>query len=204
MKPLINLLPRHRREVLRCRRLLRIWIGVVVAHCLLLAGACVTARMAWAIPGGADERDLQNARQSARQLDIAVAVARKELASLQTKQRMVATFIDQPDWAAFLQLIGRPLGPNLVLREVKLQQTTTPTGVSPTATPKTSTTGRTYKLELRGLAKSQPDLSSYVKALEETTLFDEVNLLRTGREPFLTGTATSFELQCLIMDQGGN
>jgi len=203
MTMLINLLPRRRREILRCRKFLRVWIVAVAAHCALLAAVCAAARMVWALPDGADDRDLQSARQSARQLDIALAVAHKDLSSLQTRQRIVSTFIDQPDWAVFLQLIGKPLGPNLVLREMKLQQTKTATRVSPTSTPGPSP-GRTYKLELRGLAKSQADLSGYVKALEETALFDEVNLLRTGREPFLTGTATSFELECVIMDKGSN
>jgi len=200
MTPLINLLPSRRRAILRSRKCLRIWILAVVAHCMLLAAACIAARILLAVPGGADERDLQNARQSVRQLDTALIVARKDLASLQTRQRIVTTFIDQPDWAVFLRLIGKPLGSNLVLREVKLGQTTQTRG-STTASPQSS--GHNYKLELRGLAKSQADLSAYVKALEGTALFDEVNLLRSGREPFLTATATSFELECWIKDEGG-
>jgi len=201
MIPLINLLPARRREILRTRRLLRIWTVVVPAYCVLLAAVCIAARVVLAVPGSADDRELQSARQSARQAEVSLAVARKDLASLQTKQRMVSTFIDQPDWAAFLRLIGKPLGTNLVLREVKLQQTSTNQRGSAAVSARPA--GATFRLELRGLAKSQMDLSSYVKALEETGLFDEVNLLRTGREPFLTGTATSFELNCLVIEPGG-
>src|ERR1051325_10035586 len=159
MTSLINLLPARRREILRTRKLLRIWTVALPVYCLLLAAVCIAARMLMAEPGGADDRDLQNARQTARQVEVSLAVAKKDLASLQTKQRMVSTFIDQPDWAAFLRLIGKPLGPNLVLREVKLQQTTATTAGLSTPTPRTSPASRTYKLELRGLAKSQPELS---------------------------------------------
>jgi len=201
MTPLINLLPIRRRQILRARKCLRFWIVAVVAHCVLLGGACLAARIYFGAPGGTDERDLQIARQSARQLEIALAVARKDLTSLETRRRMVSTFIDQPDWASLLQLIGEPLGDNLVLREMKLQQTTAQTQVAKSASPASS--GHTYRLELRGLAKSQADLSSYVKALETSALFDEVQILRTGREPFLSGTATSFELECRIKGQGG-
>jgi hypothetical protein len=201
MTSLINLLPARRREILRTRRLLRIWTIAVPAYCVLLVAVCIAARMVWAAPDSADDRELQSARQSARQTEVSLAVARKDLAALQTRQRMVSMFIDQPDWAAFLRLIGKPLGTNLVLREVKLQQTTANQRGSTAASPRAS--GATFRLELRGLARSQMDLSSYVKALEETGLFDEVNLLRTGREPFLTGTATSFELNCLVIEPGG-
>lgn len=201
MTSLINLLPAHRREILRTRRLLRIWTVAVPAYCVLLLAVCVAARIVFSGPDSADDRELQNARQSARQAEVSLAVAKKDLAALQTKQRMVSTFIDQPDWAAFLRLIGKPLGTNLVLREVKLQQTTANQRGPTAASPRPG--GGTYRLELRGLARSQIDLSSYVKALEETGLFDEVNLLRTGREPFLTGTATSFELNCLVFEPGG-
>jgi len=201
MTSLINLLPARRREILRTRRLLRIWTVAVPAYCVLLIAVCVAARIVLAVPDSADDRDLQTARQSARQTEISLAVAKKDLVSLQTRQRMVSTFIDQPDWAAFLRLIGKPLGGNLVLREVKLQQTST-NQRGPAAAPNRPA-GANFRLELRGLARSQIDLSSYVKALEETGLFDEVNLLRTGREPFLTGTATSFELNCLVIEPGG-
>jgi len=201
MTSLINLLPARRRQILRTRALLRIWTVVLPAYCVLLLAVCVAARMVLTAPGSADDRELQSARQSARQTEVSLAVAKKDLASLQTKQRMVSTFIDQPDWAAFLRLIGKPLGDNLVLREVKLQQTSAnqrgPTAASPRS-------AGAFRLELRGLARSQIDLSSYVKGLEETGLFDEVNLLRTGREPFLTGTATSFERNCLVLEPGGN
>jgi hypothetical protein len=171
------------------------------AYCLLLTAACVAARIAWGNVGGPVERDIQNARQYVRQMDTALSVAKKDLASLQTRQRMVATLIDQPDWAAFLQLVGKPLGPNLVLREAKLQDLSVDMANAPR--PPNRLSGHVYKLELRGLAKSQTDLSNYVKRLEETTLFDEVRLLRSGREPFLTGTATNFEVECRINEQGG-
>jgi hypothetical protein len=201
MTSLINLLPARRREIIRTRALLRIWTIALPAYCVLLLAICVAARMVLAVPGSADDRELQSARQSARQTEVSLAVAKKDLASLQTRQRMVSTFIDQPDWAAFLRLIGKPLGDSLVLREVKLQQMTA-NQRGPTASPRSA--GASFRLELRGLARSQIDLSSYVKGLEDTGLFDEVNLLRTGREPFLTGTATSFELNCLVLEPGGN
>ncbi len=200
---LINLLPAHRKQALRCRGRLRIWLGAFLAYSLLLATACVAARLAWGAGADTDERQLHSSSDRIRQTDTSLAVVRKELASLHERQRVVTTLTAQPEWADFLRLIGDRLGPNLVLRDLRLQELPgAPAGPSASLAPKHAP-AQIYKLEMRGLGKAQTDVSKYVAALEATALFDEVRLLRTNREPFLAGSATSFELECRFHDQGG-
>lgn len=200
----INLLPAARKQALLCRMHLRIWLGVLLGFAMMLPVVCVTARVAWSTAGSADDRQLQAARDLVRQSEASLAAMRKEMAPLSTRHRMVSLLVNQPSWADFLRLIGDALGQDLVLRDIRIQQVVAPSTGSQASAPAKRPAGCTYKVELRGLAKSQTSISQRVKELENLKLFDEVRILRTGREPFLSGTATSFELECSLTDSGGN
>jgi hypothetical protein len=46
-------------------------------------------------------------------------------------------------------------------------------------------------------------VAQFVLRLQQTGLFDDVRLLRTGREPLLDTTAFAFELTCMIRGDNG-
>ncbi len=54
------------------------------------------------------------------------------------------------------------------------------------------------KLEMSGLAQTQPGVGIVVQRLQNTGLFDEVRLTKTSREGFLAADALAFQLTCDI------
>ncbi len=56
----------------------------------------------------------------------------------------------------------------------------------------------TIQLQLGGLGLAQQAVSEFVLRLEETSLFRQVKLLDTKREPFLDSDAIAFHIECLI------
>jgi hypothetical protein len=80
------------------------------------------------------------------------------------------------------------VGDDAVLRDIQLK----PDSAQP----------RRFTVELRGLATTQPAVSQFVLRLQQIGLFDDVKLLRTGREPVFNTSAVSFEITCVIGEGG--
>jgi hypothetical protein len=53
-------------------------------------------------------------------------------------------------------------------------------------------------VELTGLVKEQPAIGRLVKSIHDAQLFDEVRLLKSSREGFMTSNAFSFQIECEI------
>jgi Tfp pilus assembly protein PilN len=182
----VNLIPQPRMLRKRLARRARNW-GLALAVYVVLLGAVVavalSSREPLVIP------DDSGVRTRITHLTADFAQVDQELADARFKHAAALELTGHPDWSALLAVLGDTLGDDVVARDVKLTQQ-----------PTTSTSPRQYTLDLRGLAKSQAAVTGFVTRLEETHLFDQVRLLRTGREPFLTGSAVTFDLQCPLTD----
>jgi Tfp pilus assembly protein PilN len=189
----INLIPAHRIAARQRRARLRAWGSAVVAYGIALAIACTAVTVLQADPeAGQTLQQVELTRAANRKASGTLVEAAKRLALAQTSQKMVRVLSDQPDWSLLFAGLGNRLGDDAVLRDIRLRSIST----GPAGPPR-------YKLELRGLGKTQTAVSQFVAALEKSELFDEVRLLRTGREPFLTDNAVSFDLDCTLGDGGG-
>ena len=74
-----------------------------------------------------------------------------------------------------------------------------PAGVGAAApNPAASRSGPDVLLEVVGIGRSQLAVSQHVLRLEQTGLFSKVNLIDTGREPFLNTNAIGFRIQCVF------
>jgi hypothetical protein len=197
----VNLIP-AKHLVARGRRLrARAWGVGLCVYAAALAAACVGAKIVWAGDGGRTASDLETARSATNKANTALAQASKRLADAQRTQKLIKFVRDQPDWSILLALIGKRLGDETVLREVRLEPVkSTPTGSSgsSSAAASASTSTERFTLHLRGFGKTQSSVSAFVSAMEKVELFDHVKLLRTTREPFLNGMAVTFEIECSL------
>lgn len=188
----VNLIPQSLRQARRHRRLVVGWTigGGVYAVALLLG--CVVARSLYVADCHALDQQtgdmvhrIATADQNSRSL-------KSQLTELQTQSQTAHAIADQTDWSLLLNVLANTMDENLVLRELRIfpAMNSKTTVVDPLTGPKE------YSLTIRGLGQSSTDVSRFVSHLEETKFFDEVKLSHTGREPFMTGMAESFDLEC--------
>ena len=184
----INLIPAERRAAKQRRRRMQRWLGAIVVYLGIVLAACAGARVMWGGANTAAADELTRIDHHIEELNSNLAQSRKLLVETALAQQTAETISDQPDWSILLDILGATVGNEVVLREVHL-------------TPD-SANRKQLLLQLRGLATSQPGVSSFVLRLQEVGLFDGVKLLRTGREPVLNTTAVTFEISCTIGESG--
>ena len=108
---------------------------------------------------------------------------------------------EHPNWSLMLALLANALGQDLVLRECDLNlqtpsKTTPNTALTANTTPNQDAPQRAFRLTLRGFGRSQAAISQFTLRLEQTEIFDQVKLVDTSLEPFLSGKAIAFHVEC--------
>ena len=182
--PTVNLIPAPRLARKKLRTRIRRWAVGLVAYVLVLFLG-IAVRAGSRAPVLPPDSSAQSARIT--QLTSELAAKNKELTDARTRYAATLMLTGRPDWSVLLPLLGQGMGEDVVLKELKLSQ-------------QKGQSVRQYGLEMRGVARSAASASNFVSALEETRLFDEVRLLRTGREPFMNESMVSFEVQCKLSD----
>ena len=198
----VNLVPSARREAQVRSARIRFWFMACAVYGLGWLGVLV-------LVGATPLNDDRGLRDELRQVSSLVVESESELAALrgelaQSRAELTTslTIGKQPDWSALLALLSTTLGDRIVLRNCKL----TTLHKSPSA--RGSVTGvawesTTIQLQLGGLGLAQQAVSEFVLRLEETSLFRQVKLLDTRREPFLDGDAIAFHVECLLETEEG-
>lgn len=199
----VNLIPSDRLRLRQRRRRLRRWAAATAAWAMLVFSACVAAYLAGDGGYAAFADELTGTQRQLDQLNMKLTELKQRLDLAQTALQTVRDLSDQPDWSILLALLGESMGQRVVLREIQLQGEVPASPVSSGRSSANDTRSDQFRLHLRGLAISQTDASGFVLRLQDTGLFDEVRLMRTGREPVLSITAVSFEISCLMRHRSG-
>jgi len=182
--PTINLIPTPRLLRKRVRARVRRWAVGLAIYVVALGMGCAVAISGKPPVVAVDDSGVHT---RITQLTADLDAANKELADARFRHAATLTLTAQADWSGLLAVLGAKLGDEVVLREVRLAQAR-------------SQTVRQYTLEIRGLARTQGSVSTFVAALEEMKLFEQVRLLRTGREPFLADSVVTFDVECALSD----
>lgn len=184
----VNLIPAERRSAIQRRGRLRRWGAAMIAYAGLVLAVCVGVRITWAPGDVASAEDLTQQQERNTQLNSMIAQSRKQTMEAQTAIKTAQSVSDQPDWSIVLNLLGKTVGDDVVLRQIQLKPEATNT--------------KNYTLLIRGLATTQAGASKFILRLQDLGLFDQVKLVRTGRESVLETAAVSFELSCFISEEG--
>jgi hypothetical protein len=184
----VNLIPAERRSALQRRGRLRRWGAAMIAYGGLVMAACVGARITWAPGDGASAEDLTQLQARNTQLNGMIAQSRKQTLEAHTEIKTAQSITDQPDWNIVLTLLGQTVGEEIVLKQIQLRPE--------------QGAAKSYSLVVRGVAMTQTGASKFIARLEGLQLFDQVKLVRTGRETVLDTPAVSFELACFISEDG--
>ncbi len=193
----VNLIPMARRDAKRRRGRIRLWVGVSTLFGSLWVTAFIVAQVFLA----SDDRKLRDEYdRTSGEMDEAravVAALREEITVVQSRLDAQQAVGRQPDWSALLALLSADIGDRAVLRSVRLRAPHEATsGLAP------QDSNAIVRLELTGFAQTQRAVSEFVLRLEEAPLFEKVTLIDTRREPFRSGSAVGFRIECEL-DAGG-
>lgn len=209
----VNLIPVSRRLVRQRQQRIRWWVMLCALWCLMLSAVVTLAGWWW----HEDPEPLVLQRQKIRQQieDFLRTTQQLNQRTSRLVQRLEAAqqASQQIDWSVLLALIAHELGPEAALRQLRISQVPAeaaspapvmgrPASVSQTASSSAGRSGTAarssplYRLEIGGLAQSQTVASQFVLRLQQTGLFEQVQLLRTAREPFGEGYAVAFQVLC--------
>jgi Tfp pilus assembly protein PilN len=188
----VNLIPQSLRQARRHRRLVVGWTIGGGVYALALVLGCVVARSLYVADCHALDQQMGDMVHRIATADQNSRSLKAQLVELQAQSQTAHAISDQPDWSMLLNVLANTMDDNLVLRDVKIFPATN----SKTVVADALNGPGEYSLTIRGLGQSSADVSRFVSHLEESKFFDEVKLSRTGREPFLTGMAVSFDLEC--------
>lgn len=212
MMPAINLIPTRRRHAKRVQARLHAWLVIVIGCGVALTIGCLALRAR--VPA-TTMTDQERARVESQIVDINFSLANLFKAAARTEQSRAAveSLLEQPDWSLLLQIIASRANDRAVLRAIRL----TPMKDSPPLNniavanqprPKAAlgtplNLPNRFSVEIHGLCKVPGDISLFVSDLEKLGLFQKVKLVRTGREPFLDGVVSSFDLECALGETEG-
>ena len=194
----LNLIPEHRKLAAARRRRWRGWFAAWIAGAALIGAGCGVAQVMW----GRNNAQLESeVRELARHIDTAAAqrdALETRLARLKDELAAANSVADQPDWSRLLAFLSTQAGDAVVLNGLRLEPAVETSKAAVRNTSHTIDQPNRYRLELRGFAQSAADVSQLALRLQAAGLFEDVKALRATREPFLTGQAVNFHIQCTL------
>lgn len=204
----VNLVPKHRRAARRRRRHLHRWSVATALYAIAILGVWAGAHLVWSGADRALAADLRDAAVRVKEVNQELAELRPQLAEAQTTLAASRSIGSKPDWSLLLDLLANLLGEELVLTKCELAPGAAgfananpppalPVGGSAVLAPP-SGSQRGYRLTLQGFGQSQAAVSTFVLRLEQTGLFDRVQLIDTRTEPYMNGHAAGFRVECFI------
>jgi Tfp pilus assembly protein PilN len=188
-----NFIPRHRFHARRRRRRLSLWIAGATVYAVLLLGAYASCYALWAGGGDALAAEQEAAKARIQQTNHLIAATQTELATQERTLKANREVQDHPDWSLLLMLLARSMNDDVVLDRCELKPED-----SPDERPSQKGSAGGFRLDMSGHAKTVAAVSRFALELERTELFDHVRLLKTKRQPFLAGSATAFQIECVI------
>jgi len=212
----VNLVPAPRRIERRRRGRVRLWFTLVSVYGVILLGlfAVFQTLTGTAVQSVDDQLALVNAEITLTG-DQVKAIAPQLLEMELTLEASLAVG-HQPDWSVLLALLASRLNDRVVLSHCGLTpvkgEVVKAAAVRPGQRPRkpvvkglaqeTPAAVVGFKLDLRGMAKTQASLSAFVLRLERTQLFGQVVLGDALRVQFVKDDAVQFRIECTL--KGGD
>jgi len=192
-----NLIPEHRRQARRRLSRTRVWAIACAAYAAAILGAYAFCHATWTGPDSALASDLAETAAKMEERNRQVRMLRGQVGRARLTLESKRAVGDQPDWAVVLVLLARNLDDELVLKRCKLEPDTGRKPAGKAGSPP-ATEPKRFTLDISGFGRSQKAISQFVLRLERTNLFERVTLVKTNREPFVTGNAMAFQIRCLL------
>ncbi len=207
----VNLLPDSCHNVRRRTNRRNAWVVVLLSAGLLVAGTWVALRATDRAIGRLS-REFSSVQIQQTELDrrlMFVTVARNKLAERaraltalhqeQTLPGQLLTLTSLAPEGVVLTEIRTP-SPGDTRRPARSPAEASRAGTQKTATRDTTPIRNPVTVQMRGCAVNHDELTRLIDALQNVPRWEQVELLRTAREPYRTGVALTFHLECRRME----
>ena len=198
----VNLIPSGRLAAKQRHARLRVWVALCCGYAVILSAGVGICYAMWARHDTGLSDKIESTARQISESDRAIRKYRRELPQVQAALEASEAMGNQPDWSKLLVLLAEELGEQVVLNECKLSLLDGDVSGGPQTSAsylKEVPLGqRRYKLSISGFGQTQTGVSRFVLRLEHIELFDEVRLMKSDRQPFLTGEAVAFNIECSI------
>lgn len=205
----VNLLPPavayHRARRARLRVLTLVGAGYVG----LLVAASAVGLLVTAPSDDSPASELARLERGSAELSEAASRVTAKLRVARARLEARRTLAEQPDFSLLLGLLGSCMDGEAVVRQMQLRSVgvdasrpdaveARPGAGASHATPPVGAERepKYFTLLLRGSAVAESAMTRFTKRVEALSLFDAVEIKRTGRETAAGSTAISFELEC--------
>jgi hypothetical protein len=202
----INLLPPKYREKRRMGMIRKRWIITGGCYVLLLAAGGLAARGFDTIDDNSVRTQIAKMGAQATQAEARQKTIMTELTRL-SADRQLRELVNSPvDYAILLAGLGKCVHEDAILTGLRWE-------VMPAAAPDRVMAGPgektkladpfagpvRLKVEMTGLVQEQPAIGRLVRRIHDSGLFDQVRLVKSSREGFLSSNAFSFQIECEIL-----
>lgn len=202
----VNLIPERRLMAKRRQARVRIWFGWGGAYLAFLGLVLFSVHLAWKVDDRLLTEDFASSSRRVEQYNASILRLRTELARISATLQTHRVINSQPDWSKLLMLLGNTLGDDVVLTYCRLvtldsEGTEVSSKNEASLTVKTVAAlfeGQHYVLTMAGFGRHQSEVSQFAVRLEQSGLFDGVNMTRQRREHFRDESAIAFHVECRI------
>lgn len=202
----VNLVPEQRLMAKRRRARIRIWFGLGGAYLAFLGLVLFSVHLIWIVDDRVLAEDFASSTRRVEQYNASILRLRTELARISATLQTHRVINSQPDWSRLLLVVGNTLGDDVVLtycRLVTLNSEGTVVSTKNQASPTAETVAALFKgqrcvLTLAGFGRLQSEVSQFAVRLEQSGLFDGVNMTHQRREHFREDSAIAFHVECRI------
>lgn len=201
----VDLLPKQRRAALQRRARSRQWMLGGSAYAALIAIAGLTFSLSGPrVSVAADLYQRQERELTDRQSRVDSLTAQSDL--LAKRLDRLTRIQGHPDVSALVRLIASELQDHIVLDSISMERQVQSAkdagrkkvGADAKDTESAATPTVFYQIDIAGLAKDQPDVTSFVLRLEGLGLFDKVTVLESGKRDVQSAELAQFRLRCRV------
>jgi hypothetical protein len=192
----VNFLPAYRVVARQRRRRMRRWAATIAVSLVLELAGIACGYGLWCGGQIVLSKEEDHAAATIQSADRAIRMLQGELATQEATLKANQILEGQPDWSRLLALIARSLGDGVIIRRCELKP-------APREGPVTTASAQAkeadaYVLKVNGIGRAVADVLQFAGELERSGIFDQIRLIKTDVEPFLSGTATSYEMECSL------
>ena len=157
----------------------------------------------WSVDSKSIETQLSELESRISQTGQQITATQAQLQTADLMLKVNQAVSNQPDWSVLLVLLASELDDDVVLRQCKLtpQVKNGSSAGSKDIDALSGQKDQTYLLTLVGYGRTQAAVSRFILDMEQTGLFEQVKLIQTNREHFLSDNAVAFNAQCLLGKQ---
>lgn len=181
----VNLIPAPRRQAKAKRRRMVTWATGLTLYGLVLVLVYFVHSQGFSVDRRAMARESRDIAGQINTIGITVQTLRTQLATVRRKLQAVEAVGRQPNMGVLMAVLAASVEDEVVLERCRLAPTKA--GQAPDSR---------LILELNGYCSSQAVVSQFAMRLEKTNLFEQINLVKTTREPFLGKKVVRFQIKC--------